>query len=101
MVSHYHCLASVMIVGEDHGPLMVRTVLDSGSHVTGISDRLLRGLEAQFPGERLVLPDTTRKSATMADGREVGALGRARELQVALQTRCGRVCIAVSCDVLL
>ena len=68
----FHCSSNVVVPGDMVGDsLTVGTVLDSGSGITCLSERLAQQLEKHFRGERLVHPCVTEMYVQLAKGQKV------------------------------
>ena len=74
--------------------MTVGTVLDSGSGVTRLSERLAQQMEQHFRGERLVHSCMKELSVQLANGQTVVVRNQTRTLQVAIGTPWGPVVIS-------
>ena len=86
----FHCSSNVVVPGDMVGDSMtVGTVLDSGSGITCLSERLAQQMEEHFRGERLVHPCVNEMSVQLANGTKVVVRNQTRTLQVAIGTPWG------------
>ena len=90
----FHCSSNVDVPGDMVGDSMtVGTVLDSGSGITCLSERLARKMEQHLRGERLIYTCVKEMSVQLASGQKVVARNQTRPLQVAIGTPWGPVVI--------
>ena len=78
------------IVGDS---MTVGTVLDSGSDINYLSERLAKQMEQHFGGERLVHPCTKEMSVKLANNHKAVTRNQTRFLQLAIGTPWGPVVI--------
>ena len=83
----FHCPSNVAVPGDMVGDSMtIGTVLDSGSGITCLSERLAQQMEQNFRGERLVHPCVKEMSVQLANGQNVVVRNQTRTIQVTIGT---------------
>ena len=91
------CSSNAVVPGDMVGYSMtVSTVLDSGSGITCLSERLAQPIEQHFRGERLVFPCVKEMSVQLANGQKVVVRNQTRTLQVTIGTPWGPVVISTA-----
>ena len=93
----FHCSSKVVVPGNMVGDSMtVGTVLDSGSSITCLSERLAQRMEQRFRGKPLVHPCVKDMSVKLANGQKVVVRNQTSILQVAIGTPWGPVVISTA-----
>ena len=93
----FHCSSNVVVPGDMVGGSMtVGTVLDSGSGITCLSERLAQQMEQHFRGELLVHPCVKEMSVQLVNGQKVVVRNQARTLQAAIGTPWGPMAISTA-----
>ena len=83
----FHCQSNVPVPGDMAGDSMtIGIVLDSGSGITCLSERLAQQMEQNFRDERLVYPCVKEMSVQLANGQNVVLRNQTRTLQVTIGT---------------
>ena len=91
----FHCSSNVVVPGDMVVDSMtLGIVLDSGSGITCLSERLAQQMEQHFRGERLVHPYVKEMYVQLANGQKVVVRNQIRTLQVAIGTPWGPVVIS-------
>ena len=91
----FHCSSKVVVPGDMIGDsTMVSIVLDSGSGITCLSERLAQQMEQHFQDERLLDPCVKEMSVQLVNGQKVVWRNQTRTLQVAIRTPWGPVVIS-------
>ena len=91
----FHCSSNVVVPGNMVGDIMtVGIVLDSGSGITCLSERLAQQMEQHFRGERLVYPCVKEMSVQLANEQKVVVRNQTRTLQLAVGPPWGPVVIS-------
>ena len=97
----FRCSSNVVVPGDIIDDSMtVGTVLDSGSGITCLSERLAQQMKQHFPGERLVHPCVKEMYVQLANGQKVVVRNQTRTLQVAIGTPWGPVVISTAFTVI-